>query len=129
MFSHASKSQGGERNGLEFKKDSDQDGTVMRTELESLAPLDWDSQQGYLILSGCNSGLAGSRNWAPAEILARSQKVRTTGQSGYAYFSTNPKRYSEIDNNSTTVYLWAFRRGRNGFMSDGSRMEVVTFTP
>jgi hypothetical protein len=101
----------------------------MRAEIDSLAPLNWDPQQGHLILSGCNSGLTANRRWAPAEILARSQRVRTTGQTGYAYFSTDPSRYVEINSNSTSVYLWAFRRARNGFMGDGSRMESVTFTP
>jgi hypothetical protein len=134
IFSHSSKSrgQGGERNGLEFDgndNDASQDGTLMRAELGSLAPLNWDPQQGYLILSGCNSGVTGTRNWAPAQVLARSQNVRTTGQTGYAYFSTSPNRYVEINNNSTTVYLWAYRRGQNGFLGDGDRMEGMTFTP
>ena len=101
----------------------------MRAEIESLAPLNWHPTQGYLILSGCNSGLGGARGWSPAEFFARSQKVRTTGQTGYAYFSTSRDSYDEIDDSSTTVYLWAFKRKRNGFTGDGGRMEGVTFTP
>jgi hypothetical protein len=129
IFSHSSKSGSGEKNGLEFTKGTDEDGTVMRAEIESLALLPWQPKQGYLILSGCNSGLTGSRQWAPAEIFARSQKVRTTGQRGYAYFSTSETSYVEISKESTTVYLWAFERRRNGWAGDGGRMDGVTFNP
>jgi len=129
IFSHSSKSGSGEQNGLEFTKDTGEDGTVMRAEIESLAPLPWEPSQGYLILSGCNSGLTGSRKWAPAEIFARSQKVRTTGQTGYAYFSTSENSYVEISKESTTVDLWAFKRRRNGWAGDDSRMDGVTFYP
>jgi hypothetical protein len=129
IFSHASKSGNGEQNGLEFTKDTDEDGTLLRAEIESLAPLNWDSRQGHLILSGCNSGLMGSRQWSPAEIFARTQEVMTTGQRGYAYFSPSPDKYVEINNNSTTVYLWAFKRRRNGWAGDGGRMDSVIFNP
>jgi|GEM_PF-1588221 len=129
IFSHASKTGDSEQNGLEFKKDTSEDGTVMRNELEGLPPLDWDSKQGYLILSGCNSGLAGNRNWTPAERFAQTQKVRTTGQSGYAYFSSSRDSYVEINDASEVVYLWAYKRRRNGWSGSGQKMEGVTFTP
>jgi len=129
IFSHASKTGEGAQNGLEFKKDTSEDGTIKKNEIESLAPLDWDSNQGYLILSGCNSGLAGNRNWTPAEVFARTQKVRTLGQSGYAYFSSSRDSYVEIDASSDVVYLWAFKRRRNGWSGSGQKMEGVTFTP
>ena len=129
VFSHASKNSHGMQNGLEFTKDGGEDGTVMRAEIEALAPLDWDPKEGQLLLSGCNSGLKGNRQWAPAEIFARSQKVLTVGQSGYAYFSTDPSTYKELGSDSTTAYLWAFKRMRNGWSGGGERMQGVLFTP
>jgi len=129
IFSHSSKSGSGEQNGLEFTKNTGEDGTVMKAEIEGLVPLDWDPKQGHLILSGCNSGLKGTRKWAPAEVFARSQKVTTTGQVGYAYFSTDPNKYVQIDESSTTIYLWAFERKRNGWTGSGNRMEGLMFSP
>lgn len=129
IFSHASKSGTGEQNGLEFKKDSSEDGTVLRNELQGLAVLDWEPTQGHLILSGCNSGLAGNRGWTPAEVFAKAQKVRTTGQRGFAYFSSDRDAYVEITDSSEVVYLWAFKRRRNGWAGSGEKMEGVLFFP
>lgn len=129
VFSHASK--GDEQDGLEFKKDAANDGTTSKVELSALPVLNW-AQGAKLYLHGCNTGVVGERGWAPAEVLSSSQNVAVVGQSGFAYFSTDPDSYAEIDDKSKDVYLWAFRRNLNAtlyFFGDGSRMPEVIFYP
>lgn len=87
IFSHASKQEDSE-DGLEFISGGLNDGTLKKTEIKGLVKLPW-SEYGYLILSGCNTGLVNKRGWAPASAFAFKQGVPTLGQIGYAYFSKN----------------------------------------
>jgi hypothetical protein len=126
IFSHASK--GSRNDGLEFQPGEDEDGTIDRTGIQSMPVLPWDPQ-GTLTLTGCNTGLVGTRGWCPASDFATHQKVHTVGQAGYGYFSTQTRRYSRIDDSSTTVYLWAYRRGKNGAFGDGMRINGTLYDP
>ena len=126
VFSHASK--GESMDGLEFKPSDEDDGTLSQAEIMSLPVLPW-AKDGLLTLAGCNSGLVGTRGWAPARVFALTQKVTTIGQSGYAYFSTSKDRYVKISPGSQTIYLWAYKRGQNGMLSFGGRMPGVSFDP
>ncbi|MBL8232575.1 MAG: carboxypeptidase regulatory-like domain-containing protein [Bryobacterales bacterium] len=126
VFSHASKGEG--EDGLEFKGGGGEDGTISKGELQSLPSLPW-LPGAQLILHGCNTGVAAARGWTPAEVLAKSQKVRTVGQAGYAYFSQSYSTYVEWTNSSTVVYLWAYKRGKNGMIGGGARMEGKEFLP
>lgn len=126
VFSHASK--GDSADGLEFKGSDVDDGTLTQAEIMSLPALPW-ADDGLLTLAGCNSGLLGTRGWAPARVFAQTQKVTTIGQSGYAYFSTSKDRYVKITPGSQTVYLWAYKRASNGMLGWGGRMPGVSFDP
>jgi len=121
LFTHASKDDNPAPDGLEFKPDATSDGTLTRTDIAALSVLPWGSG-AQLTLMGCNTGLTDKRGWSPAGEFAKAQGVPTMGQTGYAYFSTSPSWYSEIDASSTNVYLWAFRRGRNTLLGSGERM-------
>lgn len=135
ILSHASK--GGADTGLEFHAgdtlENDTTPTTLdRSELEKLSVLPWEPNDGLLVLSGCNTGLMKERGWAPAQVLARKQKVPTVGQSGYAYFSREKDYYREWGSDAANVYLWAYERGRNtGTLGIGSgkRMDPVRYTP
>ncbi|MFM7203014.1 MAG: hypothetical protein ACKO6N_19680 [Myxococcota bacterium] len=119
IFSHASK--GDDIDGLEFYGS-----TLNQTEIAALPRLNWSSS-AQLILAGCNSGLIAERNWSPAEAFANSQQVRTIGQQGFAYFSAVKNQYKKIQETSPEVYLWAYRRGRNGF--GGQRLSGIECSP
>jgi hypothetical protein len=123
LFTHASK--GDTEDGLEFIRQQP-DGTLGQSELALLPKLNWETE-GRLVLHGCNTGLKGTRGWAPAEELAKGQGVKTVGQSGYSYFSRDSSRYLEIDAASGKVYLWAYRRGKNGALGDGLQMQGVEY--
>lgn len=128
LFTHASKQLDG-RDGLEFKSNKTDNGTLTREEITSLPKLNWDEQNGLLVLHGCNTGLIGGRSWAPAQEFAKSQKIKTEGQSGFSYFSQSDKQYIEIYQENIEVYLWAFKRGRNTswLSGDGKRMDGITY--
>lgn len=126
IFSHASLDSS--QDGLEFKGDSNEDGTISKGELASLAKLNWLSG-GSLVLHGCNTGVSGSRGWTPAEVLAKSQGVPTTGQTGYGYFSQQYGTYVEWHPSYLVVHLWAYKRKLNSLFGDGSRMPGRVFTP
>ncbi len=131
VFSHSSK--GGDSTGLEFKPGGGDDGTLTQAEIQSLPVLPW-AAGGRLILSGCNSGLTGTRGWAPAGAFAKRQGVPTVGMAGYGYFSTDKDKYVEIKPADTTIYLWAYKRGKNdsyvgNLFGSGGRMAGVEFQP
>jgi hypothetical protein len=126
VFSHASKGEG--EDGLEFKGGGGEDGTISKGELQSLPALPW-LDDGLLVLHGCNTGLAASRGWTPAEVIAKAQKVRTIGQAGYAYFSQNYTTYVEWHSSYPVVYLWAYHRAKNGMAGGGGRMPGKEFRP
>lgn len=56
IFSHASKDT--RDDGLEFVS-VQSDGTISQSDIKALNVMPWD-QNGYLILSGCNTGLLGA---------------------------------------------------------------------
>jgi hypothetical protein len=126
VFSHASLDSS--QDGLEFRKDANEDGTISKGELASLPKLQW-VPGGTLVLHGCNSGVTGDRGWTPAEVLAKSQGVPTTGQTGYAYFSQQYGSYLEWHPSYSVVYLWAYKRRLNSMFGDGTRMPGKVFTP
>lgn len=128
LFTHASK--GSSDDGLEFRQSPDStDTTLNRRDISALTRLPWDPEMGYLILSGCNTGLTGTRGWNPAAVFASSQQVLTIGQSGYGYFSKRWDTYRETSATDTGICLWAYRRRRNSFFGNGSRMPGVVFRP
>ena len=124
LFTHASKGEGND--GLEFRPGQGDDGTIGNVELMTLNRLKW-AKDGLLAMHGCNTGTGGSRGWAPAGSIASAQGIATVGQKGYSYFSANPARYEEINAGSPRVYLWAYRRNRNGVLGGGERIEAVTY--
>jgi hypothetical protein len=85
---------------------------------------------GYLILSGCNTGLLGAkRTWCPAMEFAQHQGVRTLGQTGYSYFSSNWGSHTTATPTHTNITLRAYKRGRNGALGSGLRMKGKVFVP
>lgn len=131
VFSHASK--GGNEDGLEFKPGDGDDGTLSQAEIQALPVLPW-AAGGKLILSGCNSGLAGKRGWAPAGVFAKRQGVPTTGLAGYGYFSSDKAKYVQIKPADAAIYMWAYKRGQNAGAWDnvfgsGERMAGIEFKP
>jgi len=106
----------GDETGLEFLG-----GTLNQQEIEALEKLPWASG-ARLHVVGCNTGAAGdelppgvqaARQWVPAQVFARAQRVTTLGEAGYAYFSLEPDRYVPNDGRSEVLYLGAFARRRN----------------
>ncbi|MFT5431264.1 MAG: hypothetical protein ACI9OJ_001943 [Myxococcota bacterium] len=131
VFSHASK--GGNNTGLEFRRGeaeagTNDDGTLSQAEITTLPALNWASD-GHLWLSSCNSGMEGERGWSPAEAFASGQGVRTSGEMGYAYFSSDPDSYQRIDGDTEDVYLNAYRRGQNAWFGSGAAVEDGEYTP
>ncbi|MFT0732903.1 hypothetical protein [Ralstonia wenshanensis] len=129
LFTHASKPKGG-RGGLEFAAiPGTGDGTITREEVSQLAKLPWQ-KTGELILYGCNTGRAGEgRSWTPAQAFADAQGVKTSGTTGYAYFSTSRDKHVKITDDSTEVYLHPYKWGKNGYFGDGEAMPDKIFTP
>jgi len=132
IFSHASTWYSND--GLEFASTQNRviervpDGTLSRSEIAALPKLNWHPE-GELILAGCNTGVVGKRGWTPAEVFAKSQGVKTLGQAGYSSFSRIGHSYAEIDATSQTVYLRAYKRGKNGAFGNGARMPEIEFSP
>lgn len=129
IFSHASKQTNG-ADGLEFNDSSDRRNgqTLKAAEIDALEKLPW-AKYGFLILSGCNTGLTGRRGWCPARRFARAQGVVTVGQPGYGYFSKKWDEYVETTAKTQEIYLWAYARRRNRFLGGGNRMKGVVFKP
>ena len=125
LLTHASK-QTNDNDGLEFQPGMDDDGTLKQVEISNLKKLPW-SEYGYLLLTGCNTGLIGTRGWAPAKTFALNQGVLTLGQAGYGYFSTNWSSYNEIGPSDTNICLWAYRRGKNGAFGSGVRIPGIMY--
>lgn len=134
IFSHASK--GDKSDGLEFKSNREDDGTLTKSDIEALPVLNWPRKlpfdTGILVIYGCNSGLSGNRGWAPASVFAKSQGVTTVGQAGYSTFSTSPDHeYPIYGQMQTPAYLWAFASGRNNLwrpiLVGGPRMPAIVY--
>jgi hypothetical protein len=101
LFTHASIHKN--RDGLEFAGDpadpaaddpTSGETTLEKVEISNLEKLPWD-RTGLLGLHGCNTGI--ERNgWSPAKTFCNSQKVRTFGQMGYAFFSENKDKFTDL---------------------------------
>ncbi|WP_149495350.1 hypothetical protein [Roseiconus lacunae] len=128
VFTHASK-QDDQQDGLEFAQTGNSSGTLTRSDIEGLPRLPWADDNQGVHLYGCNTGLIGEREWAPGSAFTQSQRVTTYALTGFGYFSSNPNRYVEISNADDVVYLYAYKRGRNGLLGDGSRMKEKVFKP
>ncbi|HEX5658678.1 MAG TPA: hypothetical protein VFX59_15860 [Polyangiales bacterium] len=127
LLTHATKDATGQ-DGLEFKPVAG-DGTLTQTDIAGLAKMPWSSD-GALILAGCNTGLTGDgRTWTPAGEFAKGQKVRTLGQAGYAYFSKVWSSYTTQAKTDPNIALWAYKRGKNATVGDGSRLKGVLVQP
>ncbi len=120
VFSHASRWTNND--GLEFE-----DGTFDRNDIRTAPVLAWAKGEGLLVLHGCNSGRSRGGGWSPAAEFATRQGVRTIGQTGTSYMSGREDRYEAITPTTPRVYLWAYRRGRNDPLGDGSKMTGLDF--
>ena len=129
LFLHASKPTG-ENSGFEFAPMAPgADATLKKDEMHALTKLPW-APSAKLDLRGCNTGMVGERrSWAVAEVMAKAQGVKTSGQMGYSYFSTSKSHYEEASPSSKVVYLWAFHRKKNDILGDGSAMPEKVFNP
>jgi len=134
IFSHASKTDETETDGLEFAPDLTNQAigsTLEYEEIKNLEVLPW-SKSGQLILHGCNTGLERG-GWSPAQIFCNSQNVTTIGQAGYAYFSEKDIEYIEFNGLSQgeSLFLWAYERRKNAFLLLGSGEKIPgnKFTP
>lgn len=126
LFTHASK-QTDDWDGLEFPDAPEGkrgERTVTRKEIAEYPVLDW-AQDGFLVLHGCNTGLKGKRKWTPAQAFADRQKVKTFGQSGYAYFSQKGWMWERIDKESPEVYLWAYKHRKNVLPGGGIPLPII----
>jgi hypothetical protein len=126
VFSHASKDSP-RQDGLEFRPGASDDGTIARGEIASMDVLPWHPE-GALVLMGCNTGNLGTRGWCPASAFAARQKVRTLGQTGYSYFSKRWSSYDESSPADRNICLWAYKRGKNSTLGNGSRMPGRVYT-
>lgn len=131
IFSHSSKTdEGNTIDGLEFVPIQQsgkiiEDGTISFAEIAKLEKLRW-SPKSDLILHGCNTGLRGIHSQSIADAFAISQeKCKVHGQKGWAYFSKREHVYIETKPYDTNIYLWAYRRARNGFMEKGERIKPL----
>lgn len=105
------------------------DATLKEDEMRALPKLPW-APGAKLDLRGCNTGMvAERRSWAVAEVMAKAQGVKTSGQMGYSYFSTSKSHCEEASPSSKVVYLWAFHRKKNDILGDGSTMPEKAFNP
>ncbi len=112
LATHASKDT--REDGLEFDAaPGNPDSTLSREDIARLDRLSWDQRAGHLVLGGCNTGATGTRGWSPATEFAKAQGVLTSGEPGFAYFSTKPDTFQPVSKGSQQVYLGAFRRKRN----------------
>jgi hypothetical protein len=125
VLTHSSK-QTDNNDGLEMISCEGNDGTLKQGEISGLQKLSWH-KNSFLILAGCNTGLGGNRGWNPALSFASSQGVKTLGQAGYAYFSTDWNKHTETTSSSSNMCLWAFKRGKNGAFGNGSRMPGIVY--
>lgn len=102
------------QSGLHFAPNSDvrkedkTPNTLTKTDIESLAELPWNREYGYMILSNCYSGVEKLRNWSPAQVFSKSQKIPTVGQSRASSFSLERRRLIKIGEQSRKIYLWGY---------------------
>jgi hypothetical protein len=122
LLTHAS-IQAERGDGLEFAG-----GTLEHLEIVAMTKLPWASN-GFLVLSGCNTGLMKDRRWAPAHSFAIAQGVPTVGQDGYAYFSKQWSSYREKSTSDSQICLWSYARGKNSFFGSGGRVSGIVFKP
>jgi hypothetical protein len=123
LFTHASKGgpfPGGGEGGIEMAGvdritlTCPTDITVENAQIGRMTQLPW-APKAFLLLCGCNTGLAPAGHSPVARSFALRQGVRTIGQMGYAYFSMRWPYYRTITPDVGEICLWAFARGRNRF--------------
>jgi hypothetical protein len=134
--------------GLELAPGPSDNGTVTQAMIDSLPILPWDASNGELFLYGCNTGVPRNplQPWIPAQEFATSQKVKTSGEDGFSYFSQSPTDYIEITENAFSaepVYLGSYEIGWNLIFDSadplsysiptvlprGSRIPPIIFAP
>ncbi|MDY6994408.1 MAG: hypothetical protein SVR94_17630 [Pseudomonadota bacterium] len=114
LLTHAWKDEESGDRGLEFRPVPEkEDGALRQAEIAVLEKLPWNNDYGYLILSGCNTGMIGQRGWTPAQAFAQRQQIITVGQKGFAYFSEKWEIYDRISDKDQKIYLWAYERSEN----------------
>ncbi len=123
----------GSETGLEFQRSAN-GVTLTEPEIRALPPLPWHPD-GRLVLHSCNSGVDRD-GWSPAKAFGRGQRVRTIGQTGFAFFSQEESKWVEIDQSSPVVFLRAYYHGRNALWhpieqvtSSNEAMPELEFTP
>lgn len=113
--------------------------TASAAMVQKLRPLRW-ARGATLQVVGCLSGGTPEQPASVAQVLALSQKVRTTGETGKAYFSSDPARFVPIKKTDNTIYLRAFHIKKNhllgalegelsGLLSHGEPMATRNFDP
>ncbi len=123
LLTHAS-IQDNHNDGIEFRSDVGEDGTLKSSEIAPLPVLPW-RPESFLVLAGCNTGLS-RVGWNPGAAFAQHQKVTTLGQTGYAYFSKKWHDFSS-KTNETEICLWAYSRGKNSWFGSGGRLAGRVF--
>ncbi len=125
IFSHGGKEDG--KGVLYFSEKRKMDGTVSNSDLKNLPKLQYN-KGGNIDVRAC---LGGSGNNSVAETLSDTQNVSSTGVSGKATFSTNPKQHNRISffGRSKKVYLDAFNRSHNNSSGDGKKLAPQSFSP
>ncbi len=104
--------------GIEFKV-----GTLTTAEIMKLPRLPWDTEQGFLILAGCNTATDHGNGESTAKSFFDSQGVPVVGTLRFAAFSTNRLRFKEIDEDVKQVYLWSYHELSTADLSSaGSKM-------
>lgn len=107
--------------------------------LQRIKRLSW-THDATLYVVGCLSGGTPNRSASVAQLLAQSQQVRTIGETGKAYFSTDATQFKPITKADQKVYLRAFHIKMNhvinamegefdSLLSHGQAMPQRTFEP
>jgi hypothetical protein len=128
IYTHASKGES-DQDGLEFANGPGGT-TLTQSDILALPRLPWFQGKGFMYLHGCNTGLVGDRGWCPAQAFLNGQGNdlrQANGEAGFAYFSKNSETYVESSPTDQELYLWAFRRRRNGPLGDGGRINPARF--
>jgi hypothetical protein len=102
--------------GLEFarnepshrKSGKESRATLTKQEIAVLPRLPWNRKFGFLLLSGCYTGVSAKRGWCPAAEFSICQKIQTVGTTRSTSFSTRFDVYSQISEKDTTIYLWSY---------------------
>jgi hypothetical protein len=100
----------GDTKNLYFVGDPLNDGSLAVDEVANLTKLNF-SMQGEINLNSCQSGTL--KENGIGQVFADTQGVKVSGQYRASSFSTNPRFYSAITPESSSIYLQAYDKGRN----------------